>query len=292
MDDEEYGRRGRSMALRVFNARRLDPPATLAEEGFELVRIDTVANGRLRDDEVGTVFESEARALVERLTGCAGTRVFSRVRRNGFDGLPPGDPRGVKPSTMASILGYALRAHTDVSPWLEQQPEWNEFVGGRHGAVYNIWRSTDFGGPIEQMPLALCPLRNIDPCDMIPACSYSILPSGAGFVDYNLVRNPFQRWFFYPRMAPDEVLIFKLYDTREGNRSRRGVFHVAVKDPSAPPEARTRTSMELRVGALFEDEDDQEARRARFLAELPPVPDTIHLRLGGKPPARGSPKPT
>ena len=281
MDAEQFERRGVRMPLRVYNARRLDPPATLASHGFQLARTTTPDTRRMSPAQTDETYAGEARALVESLTGCRETRLLNLRHRNGFGGLAPGDPRGTKPSPgVGDASTYEQLAHTDLTPWLERQPEWNDFVRDRHSAVYNVWRSTDVGGSIQQMPLAVCRARSILREDMIPACTYAVLPSGAGFVTYNLAHSPFQHWFYFPAMDHNEVLIFRLYDTREPDRRRRGVFHMAVGDPTSPPDAPPRQSVDMRIGALFEPETEREARRERFWAELPQVPESIHLRLG------------
>ena len=278
MDAEELKLQVRYTTFRVYNARLLDPPATLEKEGFQLFHLDTAANSSVRENELFDIFKSEAETLIKNETGCIDSRILNLVHRDESPTLPPDDPDSSKSSVLGGGIGYVRRVHTDVSPWIEVQEEWRKFAKRRHGAVYNIWRSIDFDSTVERDPLAVCALGNVDPCDMIPACSYQSLTSSSGFVSYNLVYNPFQRWFYYPNMQADEALVFRLYDSRVEDQSRRGVFHATAQDPNALPNAKIRKSVEIRVGALFEDETLQEERRERFLAELPPVPESIRQR--------------
>ena len=290
MDLAERRRWWRPVPVRIRNARLLDPPPTLDSHGFELVRVESAVHAGQQIDERRTMYRAEARRIVEALTGCRQSRALNWVYRGGFHGLRPGDLLNRSAPDAGMVTHYAERAHTDVSPWVELQPEWNLFLNGRHGAIYNVWRSTDLGGPVERMPLAVCHFRHIASRDMVAAWTSGLLPNGAGFITYNLAYDAFQQWFYYPRMTPDEVLVLKLYDTREGVGCRRGVFHMAVRDPSTPPGARRRESVDIRVGTAFEDETERDARRARFLAELPPIPDASLSSPGnqGNEPARGS----
>ena len=277
------GRRFDPVRFRARNARLSDAAPTLDRNGFQLRRVVTAAREGMSDGEVEATFISEAKALVRSLTGSREVDLYNRQCRTGFSGLAADDPRRLKPAIGGAPGAYAVRAHTDVSPWLERLRGWQDRARGRHFALYNVWRSTDFGGPIEQMPLALCDVRNISFDDMIATCSYDMMPTGEGVVAYFLAHSPFQCWYYFPRMTVDEALVFRLYDTREPNPARRGVFHVAVKDPDSPPDARPRQSMETRVLAFFEEETEPEARRARFMAELPPVPDSLDRRLRRRP---------
>lgn len=167
-----------------------------------------------------------------------------------------------------------------MSPWVELLPEWDAFFQGRHGAIYNVWRSTDLDRPIESMPLAVCRAQSVALDDMVATWAPGLFPGGDGFVSYHLVHNASQTWFYYPRMTPEEALVMRFYDTREQLGSRRGVFHVAVEDPDTPPSAKRRESVDIRVAAAFEDETERDARRSRFLAEIPPIPDALRNVTG------------
>ena len=55
-------------------------------------------------------------------------------------------------------------------------------------------------------------------------------------------------------MAKDECLLCKVYDKSEDGRPRF-VFHTAFDDPSSPPYAPPRKSIEVRTIAFFDVED-------------------------------------
>lgn len=271
MDREERLRTWRALRIRVRNARLLDPAPRLDSHGFELVPIDSGITASQGVDERREAYCAEAKQVVKSLTGCNRTRMLNQVYRGGFCGLRPGEM--VDPSTpeTGAVTSYLERAHSDVSPWVERQLEWKLFVQGRHGAIYSVWRSTDLDRPVEHMPLAVCQKHSVAPQDMVAAWTHGLLPGGGGFLTYNMAFSAFHQWFYYPHIAPDEALVMRLYDTREETGCRRGVFHTAVQDPNAPADAKARESADIRVGAVFDEETDQDARRARFLAELPPV---------------------
>jgi len=62
--------------------------------------------------------------------------------------------------------------------------------------------------------------------------------------------NPAHRWRYFRDMTPDEALIFV---TNESDPARpHHVPHTAFDDPSCPPTATPRSSIEIRVVAYFE----------------------------------------
>ncbi len=280
MDRTEWLRSWHGVPIRVRNARLLDPPPTLDSHGFELIRVESAADSQQDIGKRRDSYCEESKRIVEALTGCGKSRALNQVYRGGFHGLRPGDQLDPEAPDAGTVTHYVERAHTDISPWVELQPEWKAFAQDRHGAIYNVWRSTDLRRPVERDPLAVCHSRNVAPQDMVAAWTYRLLPDGGDFLGYNLAFDAFQQWYYYPRMGPDEALVLKLYDTREEMGCRRGVFHTAVRDPGAPPGARCRESADIRVGAVFDNETEQAARRARFLAELPPVPGKLRHARG------------
>ena len=276
--------------LRVWNARLLDPPASLEVQGFELVACEPPC-ARIADFEaLDAEFRASNQEIVTRLTGSRDTQVAQRQYRNGFGGLRPDHPLAERPLPDGSPAHYGVRIHCDVSPWVETEPEWRGLSRGRHCAMYNVWRSIDAEREVARMPLAVADVRNIAERDMIATVDYDILPDNRPFVTWVLAHNALQAWFYYPGMRADEALVFKLYDTREEKSGRRGVFHAAVHDPGTPADAPPRRSMDMRVVARFDEDRDVEARRARFLAGLPPIPAGAASRPSAStrtPPAAG-----
>ena len=68
---------------------------------------------------------------------------------------------------------------------------------------------------------------------------------------HSLRHNDAHKWFYYPEMAKDEVLLFKVYDKKEDGP--RFVFHTAFSDPRTPEDAPPRRSVEIRAIAFFGD---------------------------------------
>lgn len=237
--------------FRVHDARALKQAPSLDSMGFQLVEAP-IRMDFFNRELVRTRFYEYCVNLVKAVTGCVAGKVVQHEFR---DGGPVG--KG----------GYGLAAHGDVCPYIEDIVEVPE---GRHFAMFNVWRSIDPEREIEVMPLALCDGTTVSCTDMVCADSWRRTDPPTRLVDYRLVHNIGQCWYYYPRMTPDEALIFVQYDTRREDANRRVAFHTAFKDPTTRAGAPLRQSVEARVLAVFRDEDtDGERRRARFQAEIP-----------------------
>merc|ERR1711924_464303 len=90
-------------------------------------------------------------------------------------------------------------------------------------------------------------VRDVLPCDVQH-------PNGKRSEQYrlNAASADDHRWFYFPYMAKDELLIFKQYDSDPKARVRY-CFHTAFSDPNISADAPARQSIEVRALALFND---------------------------------------
>jgi len=64
--------------------------------------------------------------------------------------------------------------------------------------------------------------------------------------------NPRHRWYYFPKMRRDEALVFKVYDSATDGRARF-TPHSSFDNPTSPPGAHARQSIEARAFAFFGD---------------------------------------
>lgn len=240
--------------IRVHDARALEPAPTLDDKGFQLVEAP-IRMDFFNRELVKTRFYDYCSNLVEAVTGCVGAKVLQHEFRDG--------------GPMGGVGGYAVVAHGDVTPYVE---DIMDVPDGRHFGLFNVWRSIDPEREIEVMPLAVCDGATVSPADMVCCDSWRRTEPRTRLVDYRLVHNGGQCWYCFPRMTPDEALIFVQYVRAGADANRRVTFHCAFKDPTTREGAPLRQSVEARVLAVFrEDDPERERRRARFQAELATV---------------------
>ncbi|KAK4460362.1 hypothetical protein QBC42DRAFT_181025 [Cladorrhinum samala] len=75
--------------------------------------------------------------------------------------------------------------------------------------IINVWRPLN--RPVEDCPITLCDPRSVNAqCDLVAADR--VTPDFAVEL-YYLKHNPNQKWYWLPRQAPDELLVFVNYDS-------------------------------------------------------------------------------
>lgn len=112
-------------------------------------------------------------------------------------------------------------------------------------AIIQVWRAINH--PIESNPLALADARSVAASDLLAA--ERRYPHRVGET-YQLMYNPEHRWFYFPRMRREEALVFKVYDSAIDGRARF-TPHTSFEDPTTPPGAPPRQSIEVRTLAFF-----------------------------------------
>jgi hypothetical protein len=194
---------------------------TLDREGFDLIRLAPPAYARVRSlgdpfaflaqrpDDRAAYFREFEEAVMQR-TGAVYVRAFNFVLRRsdiaGMHTLPSGD---------TSARGAVNDVHTDFTPDAPAVRQLGAMVdhlglGGLRFTVVNGWRNVAAapGAVVEQWPLAVCDCSSVRPRDLVPRVS----PENGNRI-HNLLHSPGHRWFYYPRMAGDEVLLFKQWDS-------------------------------------------------------------------------------
>jgi len=107
-------------------------------------------------------------------------------------------------------------------------------------ALYNCWKP--IGNEVQRNPLTLVDARSVDDEDVVDFLlggSFSALP----------FYRPEHRYYYFPRMQPDELLVFKQLDTRAG--AARWCPHTSFDDPGSPAAPLERRSIEVRMVAIF-----------------------------------------
>lgn len=226
--------------VRIRNGREARGLA-LEANGFELVDHPTAMRDFFDEDELGAVYYPEVAALVKARSGARRVHVFDHTLRSG-DG---------RTRTERMIREPVGRAHNDYTEWSgpnrlrELLPDEAEALLAGRLAIIQVWRA--IRDPIESDPLAVCDARSIAREDLL--VSERRYPHRVGQT-YQVAYNPAHEWWYFPRMARDEALVFKVYDS-EADAVARFTAHSAFADPAAGPDAPPRESIEARAFAFF-----------------------------------------
>ena len=228
--------RGDRHRMTVRSARTLAPPPTLDVEGFALAHLETTVADLFDADAVRAVYYREVEDLVRTETGATRVVAFDHNVRSA-----PRAERGER--TVQRPIRYAHNDYTERSgPQRVRDLLGAETDGLLRGrvAVINVWKP--IGRPVEEAPLAVCEARSIRSEDFVPTdLEYG---TRRGEV-YSLAFHPDHRWFYWPRMAADEAILLKCYDSAAG--VARFTAHTAIDDPMSPPDPAPRESIEVRT---------------------------------------------
>jgi hypothetical protein len=227
--------------ITIRNGRPYAGNFELDENGFRFVRHDTRVVDFFNEDEVRGVYYPEMEALVKAQSGATRVEVFDHTLRTADDDL----------REKRRIREVVRRVHNDYTEWSGPQrvrdllPKESDALLRRRFAIVQVWRPIRL--PVETFPLAICDARTLSHDDLI--VSERRYPDRIGQT-YAIKYNPQHRWYWFPRMRRDEALVFKVYDSLNDGRAR-WTAHTAFDDPTAPPNARPRESIEIRTLAFF-----------------------------------------
>jgi len=223
--------------VRIENARLLDSPPTLDRNGFQLLAHRSKVSDFTREEAIREVYYAEAIDAIVRATGAAKVVVFDHTLRyakpnHGEVGIREPGNRVHNDQTFRS----GPRRVLDHLPSDEARARLEK----RH-AIINFWRPVSY--PVQNWPLAMCDAQSIAQGDLIP--TDLVYPDKVGET-YSFVFNPAHRWYYFPEQAPDEVLLLKIFDSRTDGTAKL-TAHTAFDDPTSPPDALPRRSIELRT---------------------------------------------
>ena len=213
----------------------------LDRDGFCFVRHDTKVRDFFDEDEVRRVYYPEMEALVKTESGTGRVVVFDHTLRTADDEL----------REKHRIREVVRRVHNDYTEWSGPQrvrdllPREADELLRRRFAIVQVWRPIRL--PVESSPLAICEAGSLSASDLV--ISERRYPDRIGQT-YAIKCNPAHRWYWFPRMRRDEALVFKVYDSLKDGRAR-WTAHTAFDDPTSPPNARPRESIEIRTLAFF-----------------------------------------
>ena len=224
--------------MRIHDGWPLAGEASLDREGFELHRQPSDVVDFYDDEEVERVHYPEIERLIRRTTGALRVFIFDHTRRSAGDKRP-----GVRDPVRS--------VHNDYTPKSGPQrvrdlfPDAAEDLLKRRFAFVNAWHS--IRDRVESYPLAVCDARSIAPEDLI--ATDLVYRDRVGEV-FNVAHNPAHQWFYFPRIAEDETILLKCFDSAVDGRARFSA-HTAFEDPETPAGAPPRESIELRALVFF-----------------------------------------
>ncbi|KAM5480103.1 hypothetical protein MaudMau93_007630 [Microsporum audouinii] len=153
-------------------------------------------------------------------------------------------------------LNPGRQVHCDQSPTgalgrlQEHIPHLVEVAEAGRLRIFNIWRPLDH--VVKDNTLAVCDGSTIKDSDMVEADHISRTYHGNTM--YGLY-SPSHTWHYLHHQSPDEVLIFKIFDSDPSVKAKRSL-HAAFDYNTVPPDTLPRESMEIRFLVVTAGQSD------------------------------------
>jgi hypothetical protein len=227
--------------VRLENGRLHIGEFALETNGFRFVRHQTKVSDFYDEDQLRRVYYPEMVALIKAEAGAKRVVVFDHTLRTADTEL----------RQAAKIRDVVQRVHNDYTEWSGPQRVRDLMGHEAEGllqhrfAIVQVWRPIRHA--VESWPLAIADALSLSPDDLV--VTERRYPDRVGQTSA-ITWNAAHRWYWFPHMQPDEVLVFKTFESQTDGRARF-TAHTAFDDPTTPPDARPRESIEIRSLAFF-----------------------------------------
>lgn len=230
--------------MTLTDMRPFQSELSIARNGFALLNHTTQVKNFFDPAEVQNVFAPEMIALAKQLNGAVHAIAFGPVPRSDDPKISQsrapafGAHVDYGRATVMDQVRLAMGAK-EAEPWLKKRL-----------VLMNFWRPIT---TVHRTPLALCDASTVLPSDLNDSEIRGGLddPTRPPLFGFNLSYNPNHRWYYVPRMRPDEVFAFKLYDSDPKRPQWTG--HTAFADPDSTEDSPPRQSMEIRTVSFIDE---------------------------------------
>ena len=231
----------------IFDCRPIAPRINLDQQGFAIHVQASGTKDFLNDQLVKTHYYPEIEALLKQLTSATAVIAFDHNVRSAAAAQV-----GVRAPVDAVHDDYTDRSGQKRVKELLQAHGQADLLN-RRSALINVWRP--IRGPVQDMPLALCDAQSASVDDFVETDIDHFAegdlshPSHSGQI-YSVRYNPKHRWYYVADMRPEEMFVFKCYDSLE-NGVARFTPHTGFKNPDCPTEFLPRESIEVRTVVVY-----------------------------------------
>ena len=228
----------------IHNARPIADQLHLDREGFSFMRRETAVPDLYDDEAVQRLYYPEMEKLITEVTGASRVVVFDHTQRIDDPELRAKSKRRPPAAYVHNDFTATSAAQRvrDLLPHDEAEAR----LSKRYASI-NVWRPIK--GPVQTAPLLICGYGELADEDLITVERH--YPDGRIGRIYNVAYNPSQRWYYFPHMERDEIVLLKCFDSLTDGTARwtaHGAFQPAGLQPGTPP----RESIEIRTLLFFD----------------------------------------
>ncbi len=243
MADKEIPPQYQQHVMPIRDGRPVRDTFKLDTHGFVFTDHRTAMKDFTDEAERKRVYDREVAELIKKHSGASEVLVFDHTIRIGdeqamkaINARPP--VKGVHNDYTEASAPRRLR---EIAGDAEAERRFR-----KRWAIIQVWRP--IRGTVQVDPLGICDGRSI------PQQGFILVQrrykDRTGEV-YHIAHHPAHQWFYFPQMTRNEALVFKVFDS-DANRPSRFTAHSSFDDPTSPPGAPPRESIETRTFAFFD----------------------------------------
>jgi len=236
----------------ICNA-RLGGPFLLDQHGFCLAQHQTAITDWEQNYGPDTPYAAQVREVAARLTGADLVVPMGGMMRDSDK-----TSRNIQPPAAEAHVDFTQRSAERIAERLYRKDR-PAGAGYHRFIAFSLWRA--LSPPPQDMPLALCEGRSVRDAEGTHNTKVDVeqIPTGDALFapiegEENMTaatifhHSPEHRWWYFPDMTPDEVILIKFYDSDHSTAWR--CPHTAFRDTSRS-KANPRRSIEFRGIAFF-----------------------------------------
>jgi hypothetical protein len=226
----------------IRDARAVAGELALERNGFVLLERPSAVKNFYDPDEVERVYVPEVVAMLTELTGADKVITFGTMVRTDAKSARQGNL-----PAFGAHVDYGDRTVRQFAIDVLGKEEAERWLRGRY-VLINVWRPITV---VHRSPFAVCDASTVAPSDLNDSEVRGGLgdPNRPTLYGYSISFNPQQRWYYVPSMRPEEVLVFKLFDSDAS--AVQWTAHSAFEHPHTAADAPPRESIEIRTIAFF-----------------------------------------
>jgi len=234
-------------AVTIRDLRPIRDEFSFENNGFVLVNQTSACKNFYDTEALERIYIPEVVDLITKLTRADKVITFGLMTRTNNEAADEGN----LPAYGAHV-DYGDRTVRMFANDVLGEEDATKWLTGRYMLI-NVWRPMTV---VKSAPFAVCDASTVAPSDLC----YSEVRGGLGdpnretLYGHAVSFNENQRWYYVPKMRPDEVLAFKLYDS--DSSAVQWTAHSAFEHPDTERDAPPRESIEIRTIAFFKTGSD------------------------------------
>lgn len=229
--------------IEIHNGRPIANKLDLDRQGFIFTKAKTAVSDFYNEQEVLSIYYPEMEKIVKEKTGCDKVLVFDHTIR--VDNSNMADTRKVRSPVKNMHNDFTRKSAPQRVRDLLPSAEAKTRLQKRFGSI-NIWRPII--GPVETAPLTVCGWDTLRENNLIAAeRRYHDRIGGV----LHLTHNPEQKWYYFPQMEREEIVLLKCFDSLEDGTAK-WTCHGSFQPPKLSPKAKPRQSIEVRTLYFFD----------------------------------------